>query len=382
MQKTKIALVHDWLTGMRGGEKCLEVFCELFPNADLYTLLYSPDRVSPIIRSMRVRSSWMNLLPGIGKYYRYCLPLFPSVVEGFKLKDYDLILSSSHCVAKGIVPGRGLHVGYIHSPMRYIWDQYDAYFRSDGSWISEKGMRLWRRSLQQWDVRSSDRVDFFIANSNNVAAKIKNLYGREATVIYPPVDLERFYILKQQQPYYLIVSALVPYKKIDLAIEAFNALKLPVKIAGDGPLRGKLEKRVKPNIEFLGWVDDNTLARLYASCQGLIFPGEEDFGIVPLEAQASGRPVIAYGKGGVLESVVPLACDRNGSSLTDAPTGILFQESTVESLIKAVLDFHENKHRFEPARIRHHASRFSRDRFKVQISDFIDARIENRAEER
>jgi glycosyltransferase involved in cell wall biosynthesis len=361
---------------MRGGEKCLEVFCELFPAADLYTILYTPDRVSPTVRSMRVHSSWMNRLPGIGKYYRYCLPLFPRIVEGFELKEYDLIVSSSHCVAKGIIPGRGLHIAYIHSPMRYIWDQYEAYFeRPGGSWISKKGMALWRPYLQQWDVDSADRVDVFIANSNHVGAKIRNLYGRDAAVIHAPVDIERFCILKAQQPYYLIVSALVPYKKIDLAIEAFNALKLPLKIAGNGPLRKRLGKMAQPNIELLGWVDDDVLQRLYASCQALIFPGEEDFGIVPLEAQASGRPVIAYGRGGVLESVVPLSCGDNDVSSTFPPTGIFFREQTAESLVEAVRSFEENRHLFEPTAIRRHAGGFSRETFKARMKDYIDACI-------
>jgi glycosyltransferase involved in cell wall biosynthesis len=219
-------------------------------------------------------------------------------------------------------------------------------------------------------------VDFFIANSNNVAAKIRKLYGREAAVIYPPVEIERFYLLEEPQPYYLIVSALVPYKKIDIAIEAFNRLKLPLKIAGEGPLRKKLEKIAKPNVEFLGWVDDNSLNRLYASCQALVFPGEEDFGIVPLEAQASGRPVIAYGKGGVRESIVPLGREPLVSEY--GPTGILFQEPTAESLIQAVHRFQEAKHAFDQAMIRRHACHFSKERFKREIKNYIAARLADR----
>ncbi len=237
-------------------------------------------------------------------------------------------------------------------------------------------MALWRRYLQQWDVRSSERVNFFVANSNNVAAKIKRLYGREAAVIHPPVDVERFRLCERQELYYLIVSALVPYKKIDIAIDAFNRLKLPLKIAGEGPLRKKLEKMAQPNIEFLGWMSGEALASLYAACQALIFPGEEDFGIVPLEAQASGRPVIAYGKGGALETVLPL----DGNELT-RPTGIVFHELTTESLMAAVCTFQENRHRFEATAIRQHACRFSRDRFKVQIRDYIAARLREHAAE-
>ena len=372
----RVALIHDWLTGMRGGEKCLEVFCELFPDADLYTLVYDPDGVSPAIRRMHVKTSWIDRLPGAQRRFRYLLPLFPHAVEHFELSDYDLILSSSHCVAKGILPHRALHIAYVHTPMRYVWDLRDAYLSGGTSLIARAGLSLSRRYLQRWDLRSSLRVDEFLANSNNVAAKIKSLYGRSATVIYPPVDMEKFHLRDEIQPYYLIVSALVPYKRIDLAIDAFNAIKLPLKIAGDGPLRRILQRRARSNIEFLGFVDDAPLAELYSRCQALIFPGEEDFGIVPLEAQASGRPVIAYGKGGALETVLPL-----GSEL-GPPTGIFFREQAVESLMAAVRAFEQNRQKFVPTGIRQQACRFSRDRFKAQISDYIEARLRERGTEK
>jgi glycosyltransferase involved in cell wall biosynthesis len=370
----KVALVHDWLTGMRGGEKCLEVFCEIFPGADLFTLIYDPDKVAPVIKRLNIRASWIDRLPGAKKYFRYFLPFFPGAIENFDLSDYDLILSSSHCVAKGIFPHRALHIAYVHAPMRYVWDQHDAYFGAGASRLSRAAMTLCRRYLQQWDLRSAERVNYFIANSENVAAKIKMLYGREAAVVHPPVDVERFRLSECPEPYYLIVSALVSYKRIDIAVAAFNRLKLPLKIAGEGPLRQKLEKRARPNIEFLGWVTDETLATLYASCEALIFPGEEDFGIVPLEAQASGRPVIAYGRGGALETVLPL--DNLGLA-----TGVFFRECTAESLIAAVGAFQQNRHRFDPAAIRCHACRFSRDRFKVQIEDYIAAHSRDHAAE-
>ena len=364
----KVALVHDWLTGMRGGEKCLEVFCEIFPGADLYTLIYDPGALSPIIRRSNINVSWLGRLPRAERYFRYLLPLFPSAVENFDFRAYDLILSSSHCVAKGIFPHRALHIAYLHAPMRYVWDQHDAYFGAGAPWLPRAAMALSRRYLQRWDVRSAERVDCFIANSNNVAAKIKTLYGREAVVIHPPVDVERFKLSERVEPYYLIVSALVPYKKIDIAVAAFNRLELPLKIAGEGPLRKKLEKMARPNIEFLGWVSDEALADLYACCQALIFPGEEDFGIVPLEAQASGRPVIAYARGGALETVLPL--DNSGGG-----TGVFYSELTAESLHAAVRVFQQNRQKLDPAAIRRHAYRFSRDRFKVQIRDDIAARM-------
>jgi glycosyltransferase involved in cell wall biosynthesis len=366
----RVALVHDWLTGMRGGEKCLEVFCELFPSADLYTLVYAPEKVSATIRHVPVETSFISQLPWAERAYRYYLPLFPAAIERFELGPYDLVLSSSHCVAKGILPRRALHIAYVHAPMRYVWDQHDSYFGADSGWMSRTGMALCRSYLQQWDVRSASGVDYFIANSKNVAAKIKNLYGRDAAVIYPPVDVERFDLHPDVQTYYLIVSALVPYKKVDIAIEAFNRLRLPLKIVGDGPLRTKLRKTAEPNIEFLGWVNDQDLAGLYARSQALIFPGEEDFGIVPLEAQASGRPVIAYGKGGALETVVALETGDASSA-----TGIFFAEPTAESLMAAVNLFQKNVDRFEPATIRRHACKFSRERFKTQLSDYIAAHI-------
>jgi glycosyltransferase involved in cell wall biosynthesis len=378
----KVAIVHDWLTGMRGGEKCLEVFCELFPGADLYTLIYFPNTVCESIGRMTVKPSWINRLPGVGRYYRYCLPLFPRTIEKFEFDNYDFILSSSHCVAKGIIPSRALHIAYIHSPMRYIWDQYSAYFGENTSWLAKAGMKVCRPYLRRWDLRSAARVHCFIANSNNVAGKIKKLYGREATVIHPPVNLKQFFCVDCPEDYYLIVSALVPYKKIALAIEAFNQLGLPLKIAGDGPLRKKLQAMAGPNVEFLGWVDSAALPRLYAYCQALVLPGEEDFGIAPLEAQASGRPVIAYGKGGTLETVVPLSYSTKPIATGVSPTGIFFEEPTAESLIRAARSFCEKKELFKPEAIRDHASLFDRDRFKTEIKNFLDARWQAHAETR
>jgi glycosyltransferase involved in cell wall biosynthesis len=231
-------------------------------------------------------------------------------------------------------------------------------------------MALCRSYLQQWDVRSATRVDYFIANSKNVAAKIKNLYGRNATVIYPPVDVEKFNLHPDVHTYYLIVSALVPYKRVEIAIDAFNRLRLPLKIVGEGPLRTRLRKIAEPNIEFLGWVNDQDLAALYGRCQALVFPGEEDFGIVPLEAQASGRPVIAYRRGGALETVASVEAENAGSA-----TGIFFSEPNAESLVSAVELFQRIREGFEPAKIRRHACKFSRERFKTQISDYIAAHI-------
>jgi glycosyltransferase involved in cell wall biosynthesis len=308
--------------------------------------------------------------------------LFPRAVERFDLRDYDLVVSSSHCVAKGVLPHRALHIAYIHSPMRYVWDQHGAYFDANASRIAKMGMGLWRRRLQQWDLRSSKGVDFFVANSHNVAVKIRKLYGREAAVIHPPVEVDRFFIRAKQEPYYLIVSALVPYKKIAVAIDAFNRLELPLKIVGEGPLRKRLQSMAKPNIQFLGWVDDDALPMLYASCQALVFPGEEDFGIVPLEAQASGRPVIAYGKGGALETVIPLNASDQRFPSGRKPTGIVFETLTPESLMGAVRLFGARRELFEPAAVREHACGFSRARFKAQMKAFVASRLQRSAREK
>ena len=365
----KVALIHDWLVGMRGGEKCLEVFCELYPEADVYTLVYAPERISATIRRMNVHTSWLNRLPAAQKHFRYLLPLFPHAVEGFDLGAYDVILSSSHCVAKGVYPHRALHLAYTYTPMRYVWDLHDAYLDgADGAIMNRAGLALCRSYLRRWDVRSSARVDSFIAISANIEAKIDRFYGRTAHVIYPPVDLQRFHIDRELKSFYLIVSALVPYKRIDIAVEAFNALQIPLKIVGTGPLLASLARRAHSNIEFLGWQDEAKLADLYATCQAFIFPGEEDFGIAPLEAQASGRPVIAFKRGGLLETVVGL----DGSLPAAHPTGIFFAEQNVDSLVAAVRLFEQNKHRFDPAHIREHAAKFGRDRFKREIAEHVE----------
>ncbi|MGB7946565.1 MAG: glycosyltransferase [Candidatus Binatia bacterium] len=371
----RVAIIHDWLVTTRGGEKCLEAFCELFPKADIYTLVYAPERVSASIKSMNIYPSRLNHVPNIERFYRYCLPLFPSIIESFDLKGYDLIISSSHCVAKGIFPHRGLHISYVHAPMRYVWDMHDAYVAGEASFLARLGMSLWRRYLRQWDIEASRRVDSFVANSRNVAAKIRRFYGRQAEVIYPPVDLERFSIGNAQKSYYLIVSALVPYKRIDIAIRAFSEIGVPLKVVGEGPLQRRLVRSAGANIEFLGWVDDSALADLYGSCEALVFPGEEDFGIVPLEAQACGRPVIAYEKGGVLESVIPFETSAERTDSQGSATGVFFSEQTPGGLIKALELYQRNRELFNPVTIRAHAAQFSCQRFKAQIDEYIRARL-------
>jgi glycosyltransferase involved in cell wall biosynthesis len=355
----KVALVHDWLVGMRGGEKVLEVFCALYPGATLFTLVHRPGSVSPIIDSMDIRTSFIEMLPRGLTRYQYYLPLFPKAIESFDLRDYDLVISSSHAAAKGVrVRHDALHICYCHTPMRYIWDQYDQYFgKGRSSVVTRTAMKMFREYLQRWDVRSAKKVDYFIANSHYVADRIKRIYERSSTVIYPPVDVDRFASQAGQGKFDLIVSGLVPYKRIDIAIEAYNRMKKPLVIAGNGSEEARLRRMAGPTIEFRGYVTDEEVSDLYAGCRALIFPGEEDFGIVPVEAMASGKPVIAFGKGGATETVV------------DGVTGCLFGTQDAACLAECVEQSESIHFLAEP--IRRHAQKFSTGRFTREIEAFI-----------
>ena len=356
---------------MRGGERCLEVFSELFPDADLFTLLHVPGSVSPVIESRRIRTSFIQGLPGAAERYRYFLPLFPFAIQRFDLRGYDLVLSSSHCVAKGVrIPDGALHVSYCFTPMRYVWDRYDDYFGARASFPVRLLMPPAAAALRRWDRATAARVHHFIAISRFVAERIARCYGRSAEVIYPPVDVQRFKLSEEPGEFYLVVSALSPYKRIDLAIQAANRLGFRLLVAGSGPEEPRLKALAGPTVEFLGWRSDQEVAELYARCRALLFPGMEDFGIAPLEAMASGKPVIAFGRGGALETVVP--CEPGN----DAATGFLFPEQTADALVDAIRRCEANAHRLNPKALRAYAEAFDRPLFKERIAAYVTRRWE------
>ena len=364
----KIVLVHDWLTGMRGGEKVLEVLCETYPTADLLTLFHVRGSVSPAIERMRPRTSVLQHVPGIRRFYRYCLPLFPTVIEQFDLDEYDLIISTSHCAAKSVVKtGRARHLCYCFTPMRYAWDQFDAYF-GEGR-IGTMKSRLLRpvlNALSRWDAATAGRVDRYVAISQHVASRIRRYYNRDAGVIYPPVDTG-FYSPDDSvasENFVLIVSALVPYKRIDVAIDASRLSGTPLRIVGDGPERGALAARIAAtggDVQLLGSVGDEQVRDLYRRAAAVLLPGEEDFGIAPVEAQACGTPVIALARGGALETVI------------DGVTGVLVAEPTGEAFAAGIARASQSS--FDRSTIRAHAITFDRAVFARAIQSSVESLV-------
>ena len=353
----KVALVHYWLVGMRGGEKVLEALCRIFPQADIFTLVLDPGKISPTIARHRIETSFLQRIGG-RRHYQKMLPLMPFALEAFDLTSYDLVVSSEAGPAKGIIPAPdAVHVCYCHSPMRYIWDLQAQYCRESG-WLTRKMLRTTGPLLRQWDVTTAARVDHFVANSAFVAKRIEKYYRREASVIHPPVDLDRFSISPEVADYYLCAGQITPYKKIEVAVDAFTRSGRPLVVIGGGATAA-LRERAGPNVAFLGMVDDATMAERFARCRALVFPGVEDCGIVPLEVMASGRPVIAFGRGGVTETV------------TAGETGLFFHDQTAEALNDAVDRFEATISDFQPEAIRRHARTFGGADFERKLAAFI-----------
>jgi glycosyltransferase involved in cell wall biosynthesis len=353
---------------MRGGERCLEVLCELFPDAPLFTLLHVPGSVAPRIERRRIVTSFVQRLPRAAERYRSYLPLFPLAIGRFDLAGYDLVVSMSHCVAKGVrVAPRALHLCYCFSPMRYVWDLSSDYFGPGHGLAARTLGPPLAAALRRWDTKTRG-VHRFVAISRHIADRIRRAYDRSADVLYPPVDVQRFEVAEAGEDHYLVVGALVPYKRIDLAVGAANRLGRRLVVVGTGPEEPRLRALAGPTVSFLGWRPDAEIARLYARCRALIFPAVEDFGITPLEAAAAGRPTIALARGGALETMV-------GLDASDAPpTAVFFTEQSVDALVAAIAQFERAADRFDAKALRARAESFDRPIFKQKLGHYIAAR--------
>ncbi len=357
----RVAIIHDYLNQYGGAERVLEALHELYPAAPIYTSLYDPAAMPGSYREWDIRTSWMQRLPGWRQHFRKYFLLYPSAFESFDLSGYDLILSSSSAYAKGVIPPPGAwHICYCHTPMRFAW-RTDDYIKRERLGRLQRGvLPLLLTYVRLWDVATAPRVDQFIANSRAVAARIARYYGRAALVIAPPVDLSPY---RPWAPgnFYLAGGRLIPYKRLDLVIQAFTALRLPLKVFGDGRDRARLQALAGPNVEFLGQIGEQQRHDLFAGCRAFIFPGEEDFGITPLEAMSAGRPVIAYAAGGALETVI------------DGVTGRFFHQQSAAAIAAAVAATRADH--YDPAVIRSHAEGFSRAVFLARMRAVIDGRV-------
>ncbi|MFZ2486755.1 MAG: glycosyltransferase [Anaerolineae bacterium] len=360
----KTALVHDWLNQIGGAENVLETLVDMFPGAPVYTSIYAPKLMPSTYTAWDIRTSFMQRLPGVATHHQSYLPFYPLAFEEFDLSGYDLVLSNKSAFCHGVItPPETLHICYCLTPTRFLW-MYDAYRQREGlGKAADSALRPVLASLRQWDRLAADRVDHFIAISRVVQARIEKYYRRPSTVIYPPVDVQRF-TPSDRQPgdYYLAGGRLIPYKRVDLVVEAFNQLGLPLIVYGDGRDRAALEQRAGSNVTFLGRVSWDRLVDLFQHSRAFIFPGLEDFGIAPLEAQAAGRPVIAYAGGGALDTVL------------HGETGLLFHEQSTAALVAAVRAFESMT--FSPAACRSNAERFAEEHFRHELNRFIAQRMD------
>lgn len=365
----KVAIVQEWLTSIGGSDKVVKAINDVFSEADVFTLVSDPIVCEELgIDYKKVTNSFIQKLPFAKSKYRSYLSLFPFAIEQFDLSNYDVVISSSHAVAKGVLTnGNQLHICYCHSPIRYAWDLYHQYLRDANLHKGIKGFIAKRilHKLRIWDLASSFRVDYFISNSNYIGRRIKKIYRRDSTTIYPNVSVDQFEVCSDKDDFYLASSRLVPYKKIDLIVEAFN--QMPDKklvVIGDGPDFKKIKSMASENVQVLGFLPFEKLHFYMQKAKAFVFAANEDFGIIPVEAQACGTPVIAYGKGGALETVV------------DNSTGMFFKEQTTDSLIEAIQHFEANQNLFDPFVIRRHAERFSENRFKDEIESFVNQKYQ------
>src|SRR5579872_1297746 len=371
----RVAIVHYWFVANGGGERVVEALAELYPQADLFCLIADPMTMTPRLQKHRLTTSFLQRIPGGRRWYKQLLPLHPVALEQLDLSNYDLIISSESGPAKGVLSSPdACHICYCHSPMRYLWDLHPLYRRAMRP-LAGLALALTAHYLRMWDLASAGRVDHFVANSYNVAKRIKKHYRRDATVIYPPVDVSAGHLSERVDDYYLVVSRLIGYKRVDLAIEACNRLNRRLRVVGDGDQYKYLRKLAGPSITFLGRLDDEGVRENYAHCRALLFPGDEDFGIVPVEAQSFGRPVVAYGRGGALETVQGLmAGDRSN---VERATGVFFAEQTNDSLVGALEFFESIETFFSPSFIRQSVERFDASNFKSEMSRFINQNLEH-----
>jgi glycosyltransferase involved in cell wall biosynthesis len=374
LSNPRVAIVHYWFVGRAGGERVVEALADVFPQADLFSLVADRSTLAPILQNRKLQTSFLQRVPGAMKFHRHFLFLQPLALEQFDLRDYDLVISSESGPAKGVITSsKTCHICYCHSPMRYIWEMYPEYKRGMGLLVGTI-FSFTAHYMRLWDYASARRVDYFVANSRFTASRIQKSYGRESFVIHPPVEVSTAHISGKPGEYYMAVGRMVDYKRFDLAVAACTKLGRRLKIIGVGPQEKALRRMAGPTVEFLGPVSDGELRENLANCRALLFPGEEDFGIVPVEAQSFGRPVIAYASGGTLETVRGIFPDE---IRIENPTGVFFTEQSVAGLTKAILEFESMEHEFRPQTIREHSLQFDSAIFKRRISQFVVFALED-----